>query len=82
MLGVMTVTTTSTDAATLLQILTNAAQDFQQAVKADPANWAAKVNLELLFRLTHPGKSKFGADARGGFGSGGSEGIGVIGGGF
>jgi hypothetical protein len=82
MLGVMSVTTTSIDHSTLLQILSTAAADFQQAIREDPANWAAKVNLELVLRLQRPGKSKFGADARGGFGSGGSEGQGVIGGGF
>ena len=58
------------------------ASDFQQAVEENPANWAAKVNLELVLRLKRPGKSKFGADARGGFGSGGSEGRGAMGGGF
>jgi hypothetical protein len=82
MLGVMTVTTSSSDSATLQQLLTRSAQVFQQAVAADPTNWDAKVNLELVLRLARPGKSKFGADARGGFGSGGSEGKGVIGGGF
>lgn len=82
LLGVMTITTTATDAATLSQLLINAAQDFQQAVALDSTDWPAKVNLELLLLLTRPQKSKFGADARGGFGSGGSVGQGVIGGGF
>lgn len=82
MLGVMTVTTTSTDTATLLQILSRAAEDFQRAVEKDPADWPAKVNLELVLRLARPGKSKFGADARGGFGFGGSEGQDAVGGGF
>jgi hypothetical protein len=82
LLGVMTITTTSTDTATLMQILANSEGDFQEAIALDSTNWAAKVNLELVLRLQHPGKSKFGADARGGFGFGGSEGAGVAGGGF
>lgn len=82
MLGIMTVTTTSSDTATIVQLLANSARDFQQAIALDPTNWAPKVNLELVLRLLHPTKSKFGADAHGGFGSGGSEGNGVVGGGF
>ena len=82
LLGVMTVTTTAADKATLAQILSNATSDFQRAVTEDPASWAAKVNLEMVLLLKRPGKSHFGADAHGGFGFGGSEGAGVIGGGF
>jgi hypothetical protein len=55
---------------------------FQQAVIADPSNYYAKLNLELLLRVAHPGKSKLDQDARGGFGFGGSNGVGVKGGGF
>jgi hypothetical protein len=82
LLGVMTITTTATDKATLAQILSNATTDFQLAVAENPASWAAKVNLELVLRLKRPGKSHFGTDAHGGFGFGGSEGASPIGGGF
>ncbi len=68
--------------ATQVQTLIRAATYFQQAVAADSGNYTAKVNLELLLRLVRPAKTKFGADARGGFGPGGSHGAGVLGGGF
>ena len=82
LLGVMTITTTATNRATLAQILNNATSDFQLAVAENPASWVAKVNLELVLRLKRPGKSHFGAPAHGGFGSGGSEGAAPLGGGF
>jgi hypothetical protein len=82
LLGVMTITTTATTRATLAQILTRATSYFQQAIADDPANGAAKINLELALRLKRPGKSHFGADARGGFGFGGSEGAKLPGGGY
>jgi hypothetical protein len=81
-LGVMTITTTAIDHATLLQILDRAAAYFQTAIKDDPTNWPAKANLELVLRVTRPGKSRFNADAQGGFGSGGSYGTSPVGGGF
>jgi hypothetical protein len=40
------------------------------------------MNLELLLRVAHPGKSKINQDARGGFGFGGANGVGVVGGGL
>ena len=70
------------DNATQVQTLLRATAYFQQAVAADPAYYAAKVNLELALRLEHPAKTRFGKDARGGFGTGGSHGAGVVGGGF
>ncbi len=82
LLGVMTITTTATDSATLAQTLTSATSFFQLAIAEDPTNWTAKANLELVLRIKRPGKSRFGADARGGFGYGGANGAGVIGGGF
>ncbi len=82
LLGVMTITTSATNKATLAQILSNATSDFQLAVAENPASWAAKVDLELVLRLKRPGKSHFGTDAHGGFGFGGSEGASPIGGGF
>jgi hypothetical protein len=82
LLGVMAITTTATNKATLAQILSSATSDFQLAVAENPASWAAKVNLELVLRLKRPGKSRFGTDAHGGFGFGGSEGASPKGGGF
>jgi hypothetical protein len=82
LLGVMTITTPSADNATQVQTLERATAYFQQAVEADPANYAAKVNLELVLRLQRPAKTRFGADAKGGFGTGGSHGAGVVGRGF
>jgi hypothetical protein len=82
LLGVMTITTPTADSATQVQTLIRAAAYFRQAVVADPGNYTAKANLELLLRLVRPAKTKFGQDARGGFGPGGSHGAGVLGGGF
>jgi hypothetical protein len=82
LLGVMTITTPSADSATQVQTLERAVAYFQQAVEADPANYQAKANLELVLRLERPAKTRFGRDARGGFGTGGSHGAGVVGGGY
>jgi hypothetical protein len=82
LLGVMAITTTATNKATLARILSSATSDFQLAVVENPASWAAKVDLELVLRLKRPGKSHFGTDAHGGFGFGGSEGASPKGGGF
>jgi hypothetical protein len=82
LLGVMTITTSAHDKATLAQILNNAMSDFQLAIAENPASWAARVNLELVLRLKRPGKSHFGSDARGGFGFGGAQGAAPVGGGF
>jgi hypothetical protein len=82
LLGVMTVTTPAADSATQTQTLARAALYFQRAIAEDPTNYAAKLNLELVLRLQRPGKSRFGKDARGGYGFGGARGAGVVGGGF
>lgn len=82
LLGVMTITTPSADNGTQVQTLLRAASYFRQAIVADPGNYPAKLNLEMLLRLERPAKTRFGADARGGFGPGGSHGAGVIGGGY
>lgn len=82
LLGVMTITTPFADSATQVQTLARAEAYFQQAVEADPANYAAKVNLELVLRLRRPAKTRFGVDAKTGIGTGGSHGSGVTGGGY
>jgi hypothetical protein len=82
LLGVMTVTAPAADTATELEGLDRARLLFTQAVRENPSNYAAKVNLELVLRIGAPDKVKIDQDARGGFGSGGSSGVGAIGGGY
>jgi hypothetical protein len=81
LLGVMTVTAPE-NSATQKQEITSAVRYFQQAVIDDPTSYDAKINLELLLRVAHPTTNRLDQDARGGFGFGGSNGIGVKGGGF
>jgi hypothetical protein len=81
LLGVMTVTAPANSPTQKAEIATAKAY-FQQAVVEDPTNYNAKINLEVLLRVAHPGKSKLDQDARGGFGFGGSNGVGVVGGGL
>ena len=81
LLGVMTVNAPE-NSATQKQEIATARRYFQQAVIADPTNYDAKINLELLLRVAHPGKNKLDQDARGGFGYGGANGVGVVGGGL
>jgi hypothetical protein len=82
LLGVMTVLTPAADDASQVATLQRAGDDFRQAIADDPGSYPPKLNLELLLRLLHPDKTRFGEDAHGGFGSGGSVGYGTIGGGF
>jgi hypothetical protein len=82
LLGVLTVTTPSSDGETQTQTLRRAAEYFQRAILENAANYSAKLNLELVLRLQRPGKSKFGKDARGGYGFGKGKGAGVVGSGF
>ena len=81
LLGVMTVTAPE-NSATQKQEIAAAIRYFAQAASDDPTNYDAKANLELLLRIAHPGKNKLDQDARGGFGFGGANGVGVVGGGF
>lgn len=81
LLGVMTVTAPA-NSPTQKEEIKTAIGYFQEAVIADPKNYEAKLNLELLLRVARPGKDKLDQDARGGFGFGGSNGVGVKGGGF
>jgi hypothetical protein len=82
LLGVMTITTPAADSPTQKATVDSAMSYFQRAVVEDPTNYSAKVNLELVLRLGNPLKSKIDQDARGGFGAGGANGVGVIGGGY
>jgi hypothetical protein len=81
LLGVMTVEAPE-NTATQKEEINTALRYFAQAVRNDPANYDAKLNLELLLRIAHPGKNKLDQDARGGFGYGGANGVGVVGGGL
>ena len=81
MLGVMTVTAPESSPTQKAEIAA-ATHYFKQAVIDDPKNNDAKLNLELLLRIKHPGKNRLDQDARGGFGFGGANGVGVVGGGL
>jgi hypothetical protein len=81
LLGVMTVTAPANSPTQKVEIAT-ATSYFTRAVIEDQTNYAAKLNLELLLRVARPGKSRLDQDARGGFGFGGANGVGVVGGGF
>jgi hypothetical protein len=84
LLGVLVVTTPSiaNDPSAITQTLTRSAEYFQKAIAIDPSNNNAKENLELVLRLTRPGKGKIGNDARSGYGFGKGQGIGNQGGGY
>jgi len=84
LLGVLTITTpvsaANTEAVTL--IVKQSISIFQQAVALDPTNTAAKQNLELVLRVTRPGKGPIGRDAHAGFGFGRGKGVTAIGSGY
>ena len=84
LLGVLVVTTPSVanDTSAIEQTLTRSAEYFQEAIAINPNNNNAKENLELVLRLTKPGKGKIGNDARSGYGFGKGQGIGNKGGGY
>jgi len=84
LLGVLVVTTPSiaNDPSAITQTLTRSAEYFQEAIAIDPGNNDAKENLELVLRLTKPGKGRIGNDARSGYGFGKGPGIGNQGGGY
>lgn len=81
LLGVLTVTSPE-DSATQRAEIATAKRYFTQAVVEDPTNYAPKLNLELVLRIQHPPKSPLDQDAHGGFGFGGANGAGAVGGGF
>jgi hypothetical protein len=84
LLGVLVVTTPSAaqDNSTLRLILERAAGYFRQAISLDGANTDAKLNLELVLRLTRPGKGPLSKDARSGYGFGRGRGAMIPGGGY
>jgi hypothetical protein len=72
LLGVLVVTTPTEaqDDNAIGQILTRAAGYFRQAIRVDGTNDDAKLNLELVLRVTKPGKGRLSKDARTGYGFG------------
>lgn len=84
LLGVLTITTplADTESQTRLQTLRRAASFFSRAIAQNQANHAAKENLELVLRLQKTDRSRFGRDAKAGFGSGRGRGTGVAGSGY
>jgi hypothetical protein len=84
LLGVLVITTPDlgTDRSGIEQLLRNAAGYFQRAIAIDPANVAAKQNLELVLRIKQPGKGRIGHDARAGYGFGRGRGATLIGSGY
>ena len=84
LLGVLIVTTPTIGGSGggTTQVLTRAAQFFQQAIELDSGNVDAKQNLELVLRIQRPGKGRFGHDARSGYGFGRGRGVTSPGGGY
>lgn len=84
LLGVLVVTTpnSSQGKGAIEQILKRAAGYFQQAIRIDSHNDDAKLNLELVLRVTKPGKGGFSKDARSGYGFGRGRGATPIGSGY
>ncbi len=84
LLGVLVVTTptSSQDKGAVEEILKRAAGYFQQAIQIDAANDDAKMNLEMVLRVTKPGNGRFGKDARAGYGFGRGHGATPIGAGY
>ncbi|HYA09866.1 MAG TPA: hypothetical protein VEG24_09735 [Gaiellaceae bacterium] len=83
LLGVIVVTSPLvTDPQAQAQTLKRAAEYFQQAITINPANYDAKLNLQLVLLLKKPGHSKIGRDARGGYGFGRGHGVSQAGSGY
>jgi hypothetical protein len=84
LLGVLVITTPvdAGNQTAQIQVLKQSTQYFQQAVELDPGNADAKQNLELILRVTRPGKGPLGKDAHAGFGFGRGHGATVVGNGY
>jgi hypothetical protein len=85
LLGVLVATTRvpgGNDRSVISQLLKRSAAYFQQSIAIDPANGDAKQNLEIVLRLSKPGKGHFGKDARAGYGFGRGRGAGEFGSGY
>jgi hypothetical protein len=84
LLGVLTITTpvSSSNSDAVPLILKQSISLFQQAIALDPSDTAAKQNLELVLRVSRPGKGPIGRDAHAGFGFGRGHGVTVVGNGY
>lgn len=84
LLGVLVITTpiAAGNQTAQIQVIKQSISYFQQAVQLDPGNAAAKQNLELLLRVTRPGKGPRGQDSRAGFGFGRGHGATTLGNGY
>jgi hypothetical protein len=84
LLGVLVITTpiSAGSQTAQIQVLKQSIQYFTQAVELDPTNTDAKQNLELVLRVTRPGKGPIGKDAHAGFGFGRGHGTSLIGNGY
>lgn len=72
LLGVLVITTpvAAGSQTAQLAVLKQSIQYFTDAVELDPGNTDAKENLELVLRVTRPGKGPIGQDSHAGFGFG------------
>jgi hypothetical protein len=84
LLGVLVITTpiSAGSQTAQIQVLKQSIQYFTQAVELDPSNTDAKQNLELVLRVTRPGKGPIGHDAHAGFGFGRGHGTSLVGNGY
>jgi len=84
LLGVLVITTpvAGNNLNVIEQTLRQTIGYFQQAVALDPTNADAKQNLELVLRVTRPGKGPIGKDAHAGFGFGRGHGAARLGNGY
>jgi hypothetical protein len=84
LLGVLVITTpiSAGSQTAQIQVLKQSIQYFTQAVELDPGNTDAKQNLELVLRVTRPGKGPIGHDAHAGFGFGRGHGTSLVGNGY
>lgn len=84
LLGVLVVTTPTPggDRSAISNILKRAQSYFERAIALDAADVDAKQNLELVLRITKPGKGRLGKDARSGYGFGLGQGANAQGSGY
>jgi hypothetical protein len=84
LLGVLVITTpiAAVSQTEQTQVIKQSISYFQQAVELDPGDAAAKQNLELILRVTRPGKGPIGKDAHAGFGFGRGHGTSLLGNGY
>jgi hypothetical protein len=83
LLGVLVVTTPAgSDQRVLARLVKRGESYFKQAIALDPANAAAKENLELVLRIKKPDKGKLSRTVRSGYGFSSNRGTGLEGNGY